>query len=101
MNREFMRRAQDLQRQLAKAQEALANETVEASVGGGAVTIVMDGQQNVRSVHISPEAVDPEAVDVLEDLVTAAITQAMDKSRELANQKLGGLAGGLGLPGMP
>ena len=101
MNREFLRRAQDLQRQLTKAQEALANETVEASVGGGVVTIVMDGQQNVRSVHISPEAVDPEAVDVLEDLITAAIAQAIDKSRELASKKLGGMAGGLGLPGMP
>ena len=101
MNREFLRRAQDLQRQLTKAQEALANETVEASVGGGAVTIVMDGQQNVRSVHIAGEAVDPQAVDVLEDLVTAAITQAIDKSRELAARRLGGLAGGLGLPGLP
>jgi DNA-binding YbaB/EbfC family protein len=101
MNREFLRRAQDLQRQLTKAQEALANETVEASVGGGAVTIVMDGQQHIRSVHISPEAVDPEAVDVLEDLVIAAISQALDKSRELASKKLGGLTGGLGLPGMP
>ncbi|HLF08766.1 MAG TPA: YbaB/EbfC family nucleoid-associated protein [Dehalococcoidia bacterium] len=101
MNREFLRRAQDMQRQLTKAQEALANETIEASVGGGAVTIVMDGQQHVRSVHIAPEAVDPESLDMLEDLVSAAITQALDKARELAAKRLGGLAGGLGLPGLP
>ena len=101
MNREFLRRAQDLQRQLTKAQEALANETIEASVGGGAVTIVMDGQQHVRSVHIAPEAVDPESLDMLEDLVSAAITQALDKARELAAKRLGGRAGGLGLPGLP
>lgn len=91
---------QQLQARLVKIQEELANETVEASVGGGAVTVVMTGHQKVRSVKISPDAVDPEDVATLEDLIVAAVNEAVEKSRELANQRLGALTGGMKIPGL-
>lgn len=100
MNKLFMKQAKELQAKLAKAQEELANTTVEASTGGGAVTIVIDGQQNVRSVKISPDAVDPQDVQLLEDLVLSAINEAVRKSQELAQERLGGLTGGLKIPGL-
>jgi DNA-binding YbaB/EbfC family protein len=111
MNREMRRRMQgagglsggllqQLQQQLQKAQEELAEETVEVSVGGGAIKLVMDGQQRVRSVSIAPEAVDPEATEVLEDLIRAAVNEAIEKSQELAAKRLGGITGGLGLSGL-
>lgn len=100
MNKLFMKQAKELQAKLAKAQEELGNTTVEASTGGGAVTIVIDGQQNVRSVKISPEAVDPQDVQLLEDLVLSAINEAIRKSQELAQERLGGLTGGLKIPGL-
>ena len=95
-----MKQAKQLQEKLAKAQEELANTTVEATAGGGAVTIVIDGQQNIRSVKISPDAVDPEDIQLLEDLVLGAINEAIRKSQELAQERLGGVTGGLKLPGM-
>jgi nucleoid-associated protein EbfC len=91
---------QQLQARLAKMQEELGNETVEASVGGGAVKVVMTGHQKVVSVKISPDAVDPEDVGMLEDLILAALNEATDKSRELANQRLGALTGGMKIPGL-
>ncbi len=91
---------QQLQARLAKIQEELANETVEASVGGGAVTVVMTGQQAVKSVKLSAEAVDPNDVETLEDLLVAAYNEALEKSRSLANQKLGALTGGMKIPGL-
>jgi DNA-binding YbaB/EbfC family protein len=103
MNRQMrrqMKQMQGLQDALAKAQEDLDEETVEASAGGGAVTVVMSGQQKIRSVKISPEVVDPEEVDMLEDLVTAAVGEAIEKSQSLASERMGGLTGGLGLPGL-
>jgi len=100
MNKLFMKQAKELQAKLAKAQEELGNTTVEASTGGGAVTIVIDGQQNVRSVKISPDAVDPQDVELLEDLVLSAINEAVRKSQDLAQERLGGLTGGLKIPGL-
>jgi len=100
MNKLFMKQAKELQAKLAKAQEELGNTTVEASTGGGAVTIVIDGQQNVRSVKISPDAVDPQDVELLEDLVLSAINEAIRKSQDLAQERLGGLTGGLKIPGL-
>jgi len=91
---------QQLQARLAKMQEDLGNETVEASVGGGAVTVVMTGHQKVVSVKIAQEAVDPEDVATLEDLVLAAFNEAADKSRELASKRLGALTGGMKIPGL-
>lgn len=81
-------------------QEELGNETVEASVGGGAVTVVMTGHQKVQSVKLAPEVVDPEDVPMLEDLIVAAMNEAVEKSRDLANKKLGALTGGMKIPGL-
>ena len=100
MNREMMRQAQQLQAKLQKTQEELANTTVEASSGGGAVTVVVTGNQEVRSVKISPEVVDAEDVEMLEDLVMSALNEALRKSQEMAASRLGALTGGLKLPGL-
>ena len=100
MNRSFMRQAQELQAKLAKAQQELANTTVEASSGGGAVKVTINGQQKILSVKISPEAINPEDVEMLEDLVLTAVNEAIAKSQELAAQRLGKLTGGLKIPGL-
>lgn len=100
MNKHLMRQVKELQTKLAKAQEELATTMVEASAGGGAVTIVISGQQKFQSVKISPEAVDPSEIGLLEDLVLAAINEAMEKSQQVAQERLGGLAGGLNIPGL-
>jgi DNA-binding YbaB/EbfC family protein len=100
MNKHLMRQARELQAKLAKAQEELGNAQVEASAGGGAVTVVIDGQQRVQSVKISPEAVDLEDIGLLEDLVLAAVNEAISKSQELAQDRLGALTGGFKIPGL-
>ena len=98
--RGMMKQIQQLQAQMARAQQELAEETVSASVGGGVVTVVMNGQQEVRAVTIDPEAVDPEEVAMLQDLIVAAVNEAVRKSRELAESKLAPLAGALNVPGL-
>ena len=100
MSKFMMKQAQKLQAQLARAQEELSNLTVEASSGGGAVTVVMNGQQQIQSVKISPEVVNPEDVEMLEDMVLTAVSEAIAKSQEAAAKQLGGLTGGLKIPGM-
>ena len=100
MNKFMMQQAQKLQAQLAKAQEELGNMTVEASSGGGAVTVIMNGQQKIQSVKISPEVVNPEDVELLEDMVLTAVSEAITKSQEAAAKQLGGLTGGLKIPGL-
>ena len=100
MNRAFMRQAQELQAKLAKAQEELAEAKIEASSGGGAVTVTVNGQQQILSVKISPEAIDPDDVEMLEDLVLAAVNEALTKSQELAAKRMGKLTGGLNIPGL-
>jgi len=92
--------AQKMQADMAKAQEELGAMTVEGSAGGGAVVVVMTGAQECKGVRIKKEAVDPEDVETLEDLVRAATADALTKSKQLAADKLGGLTGGLKLPGM-
>ena len=96
----FVRQAQELQAKLAKAQQELSNLTLEASSGGGVVTVTIDGQQNIQSVKISPEVVNPDDVELLEDLVLTAVREAITKSQEAAAQSLGGLTGGLKIPGL-
>ena len=98
MNRNMMRQMQQLQTKLEKAQNELNDMIVEGTAGGGAVTIVMDGHQNVRTVSIAPEAVDPDDVETLEDLILAAVGDANLKAKDLANNHLGAITGGLGLP---
>ncbi|HEY82880.1 MAG TPA: YbaB/EbfC family nucleoid-associated protein [Dehalococcoidia bacterium] len=100
MNKFIMQQAQKLQAQLAKAQEELSNLTIEASSGGGAVTVTVNGQQKIQSVKISPEVVNPEDIELLEDLVLTAVNEAIAKSQEAAAQHLGGLTGGLKIPGL-
>jgi DNA-binding YbaB/EbfC family protein len=100
MNRHMMQQAQKLQQQLLKAQEDLANVTVEASAGGGAVKVTMNGQQKILSVQISPEVVNPEDVEMLQDLVLTAVADALAKSQEAAAKMMGGLTGGLKIPGL-
>lgn len=98
MNKIIMRQARQFQEKLGKVQQELEKETVEASSGGGAVTVVMNGQQQVQSVKISPEAVDD--VEMLEDLFLTAMNEAVKKSKELAADRLGALTGGLKIPGL-
>ena len=98
MNRNMMRQAQRLQAQLQKIQEELETLTVEGTAGGGVVKVVMTGKQVVESVYIDPEAA--EDVDLLQDLVAAAVNDAFTKTQELASEKMGPLAGGLNIPGL-
>ena len=100
MNKHMMRQAQELQARLAKAQQELNNATVEASSGGGAIKITINGQQQIQSVKISPEVVNPDDIELLEDLVLTAVNEATTKSQELAAKHLGGITGGLKIPGL-
>ena len=101
----MLKQVQQMQVDMAKAQEQLKNEVVEASAGGGMVTVKVSGDLEVKEIRIDPEAVDPEDVELLQDMVLAATNEAIRSAQELANRKLGGLTGGLdlgglGLPGM-
>lgn len=100
MNRSFMRQAQELQAKLAKAQQELAEATVEGSAGGGAVKVTINGQQQLLSVKISPEVINPDDVEMLEDLVLAAVSEALTKSQEMATKRMGKITGGLNIPGL-
>ena len=100
MDKSILRQAQQLQAKLAKAQEELAKMTVEATSGGGAVKVVLDGHQKVHSVEISPEVVESGDVELLQDLVMAAVNEAITKSQELVNKHLSSLTGGLNIPGL-
>ena len=96
---QVMKQAQALQRKLAQAQEELATKEVTGSAGGGMVTAIVNGSgTEVRSIALNPEAVDPEDVDMLQDLVVAAVNEALRAAKELESQTMGGLAGGMGLP---
>jgi DNA-binding YbaB/EbfC family protein len=100
MNKFVFRQAQELQAKLVKAQQELAEMTTEVSSGGGAIKIVIDGQQKIRSVTISPEVINAEDVEMLQDLVMTGVNEAIQKSQELAASRLNSLTGGLKLPGM-
>jgi DNA-binding YbaB/EbfC family protein len=100
MDKSILRQAQQLQAKLAKAQEELGSITVEATSGGGAVKVVIDGHQKVHSVEISPEAVEAGDIELLQDLVMSAVNEAVTKSQELVNKRLSSLTGGLNIPGL-
>ena len=100
MNKFIMRQAQELQAKLAKAQKELENVTLEVSSGGGAVTVTINGQQEIQSVKISPDVVDPDDIELLQDLVLTAVREAISKSKETAAKQLGALTGGLNIPGL-
>jgi nucleoid-associated protein EbfC len=99
----LMKQAQEMQAQMAKAQEELKNETVEASAGGGMVTVKATGALEIIEVKIAPEAVDPDDPDLLADMVLAAVNEALRSAQSLVESKLGSAMGGLqglGLPGL-
>lgn len=95
-----MRQIQELQAKMMKAQEELGKATVEVTAGGGAIKIVINGHQQFQSVQISPEVVNPEEVEFLQDLVLAACNEAVQKSQEMTAQSMSKLTGGLKIPGL-
>ena len=98
---QLLRQAQKMQQDMLAAQESLKHEVVDASAGGGMVTAEVTGDLHVKSIKIAPEAVDPDDVDMLQDLVLAAVNEALRSAQELASTKLGGVTGGLGGLGLP
>jgi nucleoid-associated protein EbfC len=96
----MMQQVQQMQADMMKAQEELANETVEASAGGGMVTVIATGAGEIQSIKIAPEAIDPDDPELLSDTILAAVNEALRSANDLAQSRLGGMAGGLGLPGL-
>ncbi len=93
--------AQQMQAQMAQVQQELKETTLESTAGGGAVRVVITGAQELRSVTIEPGAVDPEEVEMLEDLVLTAVNEAIARSKAMAEERMATIAGGMGLPGLP
>jgi DNA-binding YbaB/EbfC family protein len=98
---QLMKQAQQMQAEMAKVQEQLQAEVVEASAGGGMVKVKMSGDLRLLEMTIDPEAIDPEDSEVLQDMVIAAINEALRSAQELAATKMGGVTGGLGGLGLP
>lgn len=96
----IMKQAQKMQKRMLEIQEELANRTVEATVGGGVITAVVNGQQELVSITIAPEVVDPEDIEMLEELVVAAVREAGIRARELMTEEMGKLTGGINIPGL-
>jgi nucleoid-associated protein EbfC len=96
----LLKQAQQMQSQFARAQAKLKDTVVEGSSGGGMVKVTINGSQEILSVKIDPQVVDPKEIEMLEDLVLAAIKNAQEKSTELSQSELSGLTGGLKIPGM-
>ena len=95
----MMARMQTMQQEMAEAQEALANETVTVTTGGGAISIVMTGHQRVESITIDPEVLDPEDVEMLQDMLLSAVNAAIEQSQALSAERMEGITGGLDLGG--
>jgi len=98
---QMMKQVQAMQAEVAKAQESLKDETVEATAGGGMVKVVMSGDLELKQLTIDPDAVDPDDVELLQDMVTAAVTEALRSAQELAASKMGAATGGMGDLGLP
>jgi DNA-binding YbaB/EbfC family protein len=98
---QMLKQVQKMQADMMAAQEKLKDERVEASAGGGMVKVVVSGDLEVKEITISPEAIDPDDPELLADLVLAAVNEGMRSAQELAAQRMGGLAGGLGNLGLP
>ncbi len=98
---DILKQAQKMQEKMQQVQDELGNLQVEGSAGGGMVTAVANGKQELLEVHIDKQVVDPEDIEMLEDLVVAAVNQALEKAQELANEEMGKVAGGMlgNLPG--
>jgi DNA-binding YbaB/EbfC family protein len=97
----LMRQAQKMQKEMAKVQEELQERTVEASAGGGAISVVVSGKKEILEINIKPEVVDPEDVEMLQDLIMAAVNEALRKADEMVNSEMSKFTGGLGgFPGL-
>ena len=100
MNKNMLKQAQQMQVRLAAVQEEIAVARTEASVGGGMVKVLVIGGSKVESIEIDPEVVDPEDVEMLQDLILAAINEAMDTGQKLASDKMSAITGGMSIPGL-
>ncbi len=98
---QLLKQAQKMQQEMMAAQESLKDEVVEASAGGGMVTVRVAGDGELKAVTIDPQAVDPDDVELLQDMVLAAVNEGLRSASELASSKMGGIAGGLGGLGLP
>lgn len=96
----MMKQAQQLQKKMLKAQQELATKTVEASAGGGMVKVIANGSQKIESIVLEKEVVDPEDMEMLQDLILAAVNDALNKSQEMVSSEMGKLTGGLNIPGL-
>lgn len=96
----LVKQAQEMQKKVQTLQEEMANEKVSASAGGGLVTVTANGQQKIVSVEIDKDVVDPEDVEMLEDLVLVAVNEALGRAQELMNERMGQIAGNLNIPGL-
>lgn len=94
----MLKQLQQMQARMAKVQEELGEKTVTGTAGGGMVEVVVNGHQKVLSVTVKPEVVDPAEVEMLQDMVLAAVNDAMDKARDLASKEMGAITAGMGLP---
>lgn len=96
----FMKQAQALQEKMAKVQEEAANKTIDATAGGGMVTVQVNGRQQILSIKIEPEVVQSDDVDMLQDLILAAVNEGIRKSQEMMSEEMKGMTGGLNIPGL-
>ena len=96
----MMAQFQQMQEEMAQTQDALADERLTVTAGGGAITIVITGDQRLESVEIDPDLLDPEEQEMVQDLLVAAVNQALEQAKELAASKMGALTAGLNLPGL-
>ncbi len=98
---QMMKQARKMQEQLAAAEDNLKTQTVDASAGGGMVKVTMSGDMKLESITIDPDALDPEDIEMLQDMILAAVNEAIRSVGELANKQMGAITGGLNIPGMP
>jgi DNA-binding YbaB/EbfC family protein len=98
---QLMKQAQQFQAKMAKIQDEIGEKTVEASAGGGMVTVVVNGRQEIVSVEIDPEVIDPEDREMLQDLIMAAMNDGLSRAKEMMNEEMSKLTKGLNLPNMP
>jgi DNA-binding YbaB/EbfC family protein len=100
MDRKMMNQLQQMQKKMMQAQEELGNATVEGSAGGGVITVTMNGHREIKAIQIAPDVVDPEDIEMLQDMLMAAIADASKKAEELSAAKMGPLTGGVNIPGL-
>ena len=98
---QIMKQAQQIQSKMAKLQEDLGDRTVESSSGGGMVTVIANGRQEILSIEIDREVIDPDESEMLQDLIIAAVNDALSRARDMMNEEMGKLTKGMNIPGMP